>query len=130
MIGMGVIVQNAMIGNFLLFAPKCYQQWRREVKLRLDEQAGDKATKLLSRLTTLPLSVKMGELTYMAATEQSPQPRDKQRILGLLGGRFGETDTEKSRMWIPQFTEFKRNSSAGAGIIKTSGRGTIDLWRS
>ena len=110
----GVTVPNAMIDNCPAFAPQGYQQWRREAKLWMGAQAGATITQLMSKLIMiLPLSVKMDAMTYMEETERTPQSRDMQRIFTLLDERYGKTDTEKSWMWLSQFTEFKRNVSGG-----------------
>ena len=102
-----------MIDNCPTFAPNGYQQMRREVKLWVGAQSGATITQLLSKLIMiLPVSVRSDALTYMEETEKAPQSRDTQRIFDLLDARYGKTDTEKSRMWLSQFTEFKRNVSA------------------
>ena len=110
----GMSVPNAMIDNCPAFTPQSYQQWRREIKLWLGAQAGASITQLLSKIImVLPLAVKMDAMTYMEETENHPHSREMQKVFDILDIRYGKTDTEKSWMWLNQFTEFKRNVNAG-----------------
>ena len=105
-------VPNAMIDACPAFMPQSYQQWRREVKLWVAAQAGATIAQLLAKMIScLPMSVRMGAMTYMEETESHPRKREMKPILDLSDTRFGKTDTGKSWMWLSQFTEFKRNSS-------------------
>ena len=105
-------VPNAVIDARPAFTPHGYHQWRREVKLWIAAQAGATITQLMDKMIScLPMSVRMDAMTYMEQTESKPHTRDSQSIFDLLGARFGKTDTEKSRMWLSQFTDFKRSPS-------------------
>ena len=73
-----ITVPDGMIDNCPAFSPQGYQQWRREVKLRIGAQAGATIAQLLSELImAIPLSVRIDALTYMGGTEKAPQSRGR-----------------------------------------------------
>ena len=90
------------------FTPTSFQNWKREVKLRIAGQPGASVTQLLAKLThVLPLAVKTEPLLYMEQTEGDPQRRTINRITDLVDSRFGRTDSERACSWLTAFAEFK-----------------------
>ena len=107
----GMLMDAPIIDGCPVFTPATYSQWKREVKLWAAAQCGATQTQLLSKLiTVLPQPAKISGLTYMEATEITPESRHINTFLTTLDERYGGTDSEKSRAWLNAFTEFTRDT--------------------
>ena len=102
---------NMMVDSCPPFTPATFQNWKREVKLRIAGQPGATVTQILAKLIhILPLSVKTDALLYMESTEGQVESRSVDKIMQLLDRRFGRTDSERACSWLTAFTEFKREN--------------------
>ena len=115
----GMLMAAPIVDGCPVFTHATYSQWKREVKLWMAAQCGATQTQLLSKLiTVLPQPAKISGLTYMEATEITPEIRHIDTFLTTLDGRYGKTDSEKSRAWLNAFTEFTRST----------GKNLKDFW--
>ena len=102
---------NMVLDSCPTFTPTTFQNWKREVKLRIAGQPGASVTQLLAKLIhVLPLAVKTESLLYMEQTEKNPQTRTINHIMDLVDTRYGRTDSERACSWLTAFTEFKRET--------------------
>ena len=103
---------NMMIDPCHGFTPNTFQNWKREVKLRIAGMPGATTTQILAKLIhALPLSTKTDALLYMESTEKSPESRTVDHVMRIMDVRYGRTDSERACSWLAAFTEFKRESN-------------------
>ena len=76
-----------------------------------------------------PIVRKNGRTIVYGRNGRTPTIAGAEENADLLGDRHGETDTEKSRVRLSHFSEFRRNVSGGEAI-KIFGRDTIGGARS
>ena len=102
---------NMVVDNCPGFTPITFQNWKREIKLRIAGQPGATVTQLLAKLIhVLPLAVKTEALIYMENTEQTPEQRSIGAVIEMLDSRYGKTDSERACAWLSAFTDFKRET--------------------
>ena len=105
---------NMVVGACPASAPNTFQNWKREIDLRIAGQTGASITQLLAKLIhSLPLSVKTEEPIYMEQAERIPTDRSTDPFMDMLGARFGGPDSERSRAWMSAFADFKREVQGG-----------------
>ena len=109
---------NMVVDPIPAFTPNTFQNWKREIKLRISGQPGASTTQLLAKLIhVLPLAVKTEALLYMDQTERQPEERPIATIINMLDARFGRTDSERACSWLTAFTEFKRDERELQGFL-------------
>ena len=103
---------NMIVDACPAFTPSTFQNWKREIKLRIAGQPGASVTQLLAKLIhVLPLSIKTEALLYMDHTENAPEARPIAAVMDMMDSRFGKNGFRKGMFVANRFRRIQTRNT-------------------